>query len=280
MGSAQDWLKKFSCLRLDRARGDFAPHKPLLLLVACDIAEQGLISGNVLALTPELASRFISYWPIVAKRRKQKPDIRLPFYHLAGDEVWSPLNAEGAPTRSRSDVKFAQLPSDLVRFLCDPASRDRARHLLIAKYFLPSEQIALYESLGMPVPSKIEIEQNAAYRSPAEAKLAGRETRFRIGVLAAYDFTCALTGYRLTTITSGSIVDAAHIHQFADSRNNDINNGLALCKNAHWLFDQGLWTISDDYREVVAVGSFAETRRCPFDATGRHARQAAQPPAG
>ena len=27
---------------------------------------------------------------------------------------------------------------------------------------------------------------------------------------------------------SGTIVDAAHIHQFADSRNNELGNGVAL----------------------------------------------------
>src|ERR1700675_3290146 len=64
--------------------------------------------------------------------------------------------------------------------------------------------------------------------------------------------------YRLTTITGKSIVDAAHIHQFADSRNNDPRNGLALCKNAHWLFDNGLWTLTDDYKVIVAEGEFAE----------------------
>jgi putative restriction endonuclease len=77
-------------------------------------------------------------------------------------------------------------------------------------------------------------------------------------VVAAYQYTCALTGYRLTTITGGSVVDAAHIHQFVDSRNNDVRNGLALSKNAHWLFDNGLWTLSDDYRVIVATGQFAE----------------------
>jgi putative restriction endonuclease len=53
-------------------------------------------------------------------------------------------------------------------------------------------------------------------------------------------------------------VDAAHIHPFASSRNNDPRNGLALCKNAHWLFDRGLWTIGDDYRVQVARGHFFE----------------------
>ena len=48
------------------------------------------------------------------------------------------------------------------------------------------------------------------------------------------------------------------MHQFADSRNNDPRNGLALCKNAHWLFDNGLWTLTDDYRVLVAIGRFTE----------------------
>src|SRR6266540_2520352 len=44
--------------------------------------------------------------------------------------------------------------------------------------------------------------------------------------------------------------------KFADSRNNDPCNGIALCKNAHWLFDQGLWTISvcRDRSELYADG--------------------------
>jgi putative restriction endonuclease len=146
----------------------------------------------------------------------------------------------------------------LVAFLEDPANRDRARHLLIAKYSRPSEQIALFEMIGLPVPSRREIEENAAYKSPEEARMAGREARFRIRVVTAYNYTCALTGYRLTTITAGSIVDAAHVHEFRDSRNDHPRNGIALCKNAHWTFDQGLWTISDDYRITVAVGHFAE----------------------
>ena len=252
------WLGKFSKLRVDRARGDPAPHKPLLLLVLCDLVEQASLSHNTLALTPELAFRFYTYWSIVAGRRPQRPDVRLPFHHLAGDGIWSVLDQQGNPSPDRMMTRFAKLPSDLVVSLEDPAYSDKARHLLIAKYFRPSEQIALYEMIGLPVPSRQEIEANAAYKSPEEARMAGREARFRVRVVTAYNYTCALTGYRLTTITAGSIVDAAHIHEFRDSRNNDPRNGIALSKNAHWTFDQGLWSISDDYRVIVAVGQFAE----------------------
>jgi len=75
----------------------------------------------------------------------------------------------------------------------------------------------------------------------------------------AYNYTCALTWYRLVTVDSGSIVDAAHIHQFADSRNNHPRNGIALCKNAHWMFDEGLWSLDNGYRVLVATRRFYES---------------------
>jgi putative restriction endonuclease len=70
-----------------------------------------------------------------------------------------------------------------------------------------------------------------------------------------------LTSYRVTTINGASIIDAAHIHQFSESRNNDPKNGIALCKNAHWMFDQGLWTLDDEYRVIVAERAFDEDAR-------------------
>jgi putative restriction endonuclease len=257
--SADHWLGRLSKLRMDRASGDPAPHKPLLLLVILDMAQEGVLPPKILPLTPELASRFQSYSKVVAHRRKQRLDVRFPFHHLRSDGIWTVLDENLERSDDRKQTRYAELPSDFVFFANDPACRDRARHLLIAKYFRPSEQIALYETIGLPIPSDIEIEQNAAYKSAEDAMQVGREARFRIRILAAYDYTCALTGYRLTTISGVSIVDAAHIHQFADSRNNDLGNGIALCKNAHWLSDKGLWTISDDFRIVVASGTFSES---------------------
>ena len=41
-------------------------------------------------------------------------------------------------------------------------------------------------------------------------------------------------------------------------RRQDPRNSIALCKNAHWLFDNGLWTLSDEFQVLVAIGRFAE----------------------
>ena len=40
-----------------------------------------------------------------------------------------------------------------------------------------------------------------------------REARFRVSVLRFMIIRCRLTGYRLTTVTGGSVVDAAHIQE-------------------------------------------------------------------
>src|SRR5262245_38864111 len=82
--SRERWLAKLHKrrLRVDVASGDPAPHKPLLLLVLIDLAEQGQLPETVLPLSPELAFQFSTYWPIVAYRRTQAPDVRLPFFHL------------------------------------------------------------------------------------------------------------------------------------------------------------------------------------------------------
>ena len=75
MKSADYWLGKLSKMRVDRASGDPAPHKPLLLLVVLDLAQDGLLPPKTLALTPDLASRFMSYSTVVANRRPQRPDV-------------------------------------------------------------------------------------------------------------------------------------------------------------------------------------------------------------
>ena len=81
------WLHKLATLRIDRARGNPAPHKPLLLLVILEMAEKGEIPSREVALSPNLAFRFSVFWSVVAKRRRQAPEVRLPFHHLGSSVI-------------------------------------------------------------------------------------------------------------------------------------------------------------------------------------------------
>src|SRR5262245_47018767 len=95
VATGEQWLAKLTRLKVDRARANPAPHKPLLLLVVLEMAEQGVLPPKTLPLTPELAFRFSTFWAIVAHRRNQRPDIRLPFHHLQSDGFWTALSEDG-----------------------------------------------------------------------------------------------------------------------------------------------------------------------------------------
>ena len=195
---------------------------------------------------------------MVAARRPQKPDIRLPFFHLKSGGFLVPLDAAGHSAVDKKLATHAQIDAGFLACLEEVSFRQQARLLIVSTYFRPQEQVALSSLLGIDIPPQNVVREQLPDYNFEEAVRQGREARFRLTVVPAYNYTCALTRYRLVTVNSGSIVDGAHIHQFADSRNNEPTNGIALCKNAHWLFDQGLWSLDDNYRVIVAHDRFDE----------------------
>jgi hypothetical protein len=77
-----------------------------------------------------------------------------------------------------------------------------------------------------------------------------REAAFRDIVLSNYKFTCAVTGQRFR---HGQTIEAeaAHIIGKDVLGTDDPRNGLALSRTAHWAFDRGLFTISNQYELIV-----------------------------
>jgi putative restriction endonuclease len=218
-----------------------------------DLLEAGLLTDGWVTLSPDLILRFQNFWPIVAARRKNQGDVRMPFHALGTDRVWSVFDEEGRPSRARATSVRAKLDADLHAALGDATFRVKLRRLLVATYFPPAEQVALASALAFDrhLDSAEVIafaEDQAAYRTARET---GRNARFKNEVVSGYRFTCALTGYRLVTAGQVGIVEAAHIHALSSSRNNDPVNGLALTPTAHVLFDLGLWSVSDDLRIMV-----------------------------
>jgi putative restriction endonuclease len=251
------WLERLSTLRYDPARG-IAPHKPLLLLVVCDLAEEGKLSGAILHRDGDLAFRFSSYWTIVADRRRTKPDLRLPFFHLKSDGVWQPLEASGKPAEDRKRAVLAQIDVSFLVCLGDAEFRTLARRTLIAKYFEPHERAALYNVVGLGAPPEDVIAADAKRFLPSEESKRKRDAKFAMRVLPAYNYTCALTRYRMIAIDGTTALDAAHIHQWKRGGSDHPTNGIALSKTAHWLFDHGFWSLTDDFRILVAADRFDE----------------------
>jgi putative restriction endonuclease len=110
----------------------------------------------------------------------------------------------------------------------------------------------------LPVPPDDVIGADASRFMPARESESQRDAKFAVRVLPAYDYTCALTQYRMIALNGKTALDAAHIHQLTQGGSNHPTNGIALSKTAHWLFDQGFWSISNDYKILVAEDRFDE----------------------
>ncbi len=278
MKTPTEWLRKLTALnpsvnpRLGPGKERFAPHKALLLLGVMELVEQGELRETKLALTPRLALLFQSYWRVVVARWTTKPDLRMPFHHLGSQEFWRPLTKDLTRSNHRSLTEIVEIDPSFLAAMRDAEFRRRARGVLIARYFPPCERIALGDLTGIGAQEAESTADEIQDEAREIARSTARDARFRIQVVSSYMFTCALTGYSLTTVSSSSIVDAAHIHQRRDSKNDDPRNGLALSKNAHWMFDEGLWSITDDFKIIVAAKAFTDSSPDGFSLQNYHGR--------
>ncbi len=110
-------------------------------------------------------------------------------------------------------------------------------------------------------------EDIAIYQVVATQK---REQAFKKVILDQYDFQCAVTGvrYHSEKLTEAQ---AAHIISKGKKGSDDPRNGIALSRTAHWAFDVGMFTISDQYEVVVhPKARNADTNKFPIlDMHGR-----------
>ncbi|WP_439604855.1 HNH endonuclease [Shinella sp.] len=79
-----------------------------------------------------------------------------------------------------------------------------------------------------------------------------RDRVFRRVVLQAYDERCAVSGLKLINGGGRAEVAAAHIRPVEANGPDVVNNGIALSGTAHWMFDRGLITITDDLAILVS----------------------------
>lgn len=79
-----------------------------------------------------------------------------------------------------------------------------------------------------------------------------RDRLFRRLILKAYDKRCAITGLKLINGGGRAEVDAAHIKPVEANGPDILTNGIALSGTAHWMFDRGLISLSDDLDILVS----------------------------
>ena len=265
----QKYIQKMKRLRVDRAHG-VAPHKPLLLLAVIELIERCQIQENKISLSPDLAETFMRYWSKVTDRR---PNIALPFFHLKSDGFWHLYPNAGyekaldvvdritAVSRLREVIAYASLDDDLFVLLTNANNREIIRQTLIYVYLLDfkggiedliaeGQQITEYGQLLISEVEHPFLSQKST--APTEKEEPIRSAGFRQTIMGLYDYTCAVCQLRIVTMDGESATDAAHIIPFRISKNDDVRNGISLCKLHHWSFDKGLISLSKTYQVLVS----------------------------
>lgn len=241
------------------------PHKPLLLMAAFDLIDEGLATPEHIPWCQELRDRFTARFLIVRKHNDQNnPD--LPFRYLAGDGFWKPLESDRI-TLVRREIRVSDIGEVFARFtdgfeflVAIAENRHLMRDALITRYF-PWAAHLLSSSFGTKP-----IIQKPTSRVAEDAQEYGRSPAFRRKILEIYDHQCAACGLRikLPAAQDVSFIDAAHLIPFASSHNDHPTNGLALCKNHHWAMDRNLIAPGPDH--LWQVSRILDPRRSTGEA--------------
>jgi putative restriction endonuclease len=252
-----------------------APHKPLLLLAVLDLVHRGVITTPFIDVTGdlvELNDLFNLYWRRIVPLG-QTSSIAFPFSRLDREPFWQLVPQPGktitpAIINNTASVSYlrkyalgAQLDNGFFQIMQTGEGREALREALLQSCFSPEAQALLREQSVINrdafdysrileekshLPLVKEIVEAAEYRP------AARDQGFRRIVVSSYDHRCALCGIRIVTPDGHTVVEAAHIVPWSKSQNDDVRNGMALCRTCHWGFDEGMLGVSDNYTVITS----------------------------
>lgn len=273
-----EYAKLFANLNTDKSASRWpnrtrnrAPQKPLLLLSVLDLFELGEIDSNLIEITEDLLDLFEKYW--VRALPFMKPStLAMPFVRMESDGFWHIARRQegesllGRPERSIAQLQErvfgARLDEALYQHLQVQESRRLLRSVLVGERYFSNEARESLLQQGF-VNQEAFIYSEELLKNPEdptvrealpleEEYMPVRDQGFRRAVVTAYEHRCALCGIRVRTLDGHTLVEAAHIVPWSETRDDRPVNGLALCRTCHWTFDERLLSVSRDYKVVTS----------------------------
>ncbi len=277
-GKIDCYIKAFSELRTDKNKKRWsaattfrAPHKPFLLLSILDLISEGLITKEFIEPSFELAETFAGYWQRVMPLGSSGL-MAYPFFYMDSEPFWKLVPRPGVtpPTgkvvssmkRIKELYLGTKLDPELFKLALMEPLRKKLQTALISTYFSPETQFILFEQ------SQVNIQANKYSNSiletaePKEEYLDSDKSKsiekkirnqgFRKAIVTLYEHRCALCGIRMLTPDGHTVVEAAHIIPWRETKDDKPTNGLALCRLCHWSFDEGLMGVGKDYEVLIS----------------------------
>lgn len=262
MKSAIDVLDAFENIRRAQRAGVYAPHKPLLILLALARVQRGeprLVEFT--AVDARLKQLLAEFGPSSAAKSRH-----YPFWHLATDgsgTLWElsgpreilkrPAGATPSLTELRAHHIKGGFPVDIDDALREvPGLLQAVASRVLDAYFPLTLHADIVASLGLDLDGPREVREAMPQTTiDANAQRRRRDPGFRERVLRAYEYRCCVCGFDLRIGLTPAGLEAAHI-QWHHVGGPDIEpNGLSLCSLHHKLFDLGAFTVEPSEHRVV-----------------------------
>lgn len=265
-----------------------SPYKPIFLLSVIELIEKGQISENKITVESDfskLENIFIQYQALFGEAYKNKKSVLCqPFFNLinekcdkTGEGFWHLIknsktidikdirDAEGrnrikSEAKLREHVRYEKFDDELFRFFQDSESRDYLVNVIFDTFFSEIknqvEDIIKIVDRGYHELSQISEPKDTEPKFVTRQSIV-RKSLFRKSIIHIYDYQCAICRLKVNILGSRykAIIDAAHIKPLSEVYNNRLSNGIALCKNHHWAFDNGCFGIDkvkDNYFIIVS----------------------------
>ncbi len=251
----------------DRTKGR-APHKPFLLLSILDGISEGWIDTNSIFLEQNLVDCFFGYWDKVMGPERLTT-VALPYYHMNSESFWDLIYKPGendfgySPSLGgiKQRIVHARVDEQLFNLLIIKKERQKVWAQLLETYFSDATA-ALIESIRKE--NRLTFEYSGKLLSmvaePFKAnhtdvtKKYYRKVRTQIRnqgfsrvIRECYSYSCSICQDKIITPGGKALVEGAHIIPWNESNNDDPRNGISLCPTHHWMFDNFMFTIREDF---------------------------------
>ena len=274
----QDYIQRLQGLQNRKQ----TPHKPFLLLIIMEMLEGGELSENSIHFR-EIEEQGPFFTDLIAafnsgNTTNWQPSLHNPFFHLKTNGFWhlDPAELQSRPAATtpteaylRNTDAVAKMDESLFVLLVMPEYREILRQTLIGTYFsgirheieqvIEKHRTHSREHIAEDIESYSEqLIQDTQHPFSMQREVASiqvetpiRSAGFRKAIMEIYKYKCAVCELDIRTASGASITDAAHIIPFSVSYNDDVRNGLSLCKSHHWAFDARLFSLNETYHVIV-----------------------------
>lgn len=262
MKTAAQVLEAFDNVRRAQTAGVYAPHKPLLILLALArvqrneprLVEFSAIEGPMRSLLTEFGpsgsakSRHYPFWHLATDGQRAMWDLHGPQELLARPPSATPNLGELRAHHVQGG--FPLQVDEALRKV--PGLLEAVASRVLEAYFPSTLHADIAAAVGLnldrPAARLVGEPGAPAYVSTGRRR---RDPGFRERVLRAYEYRCCICGFDLRIGQVSAGLEAAHI-QWHHVGGPDIEtNGLALCALHHKLFDLGAFTLDPAELRVV-----------------------------